>query len=413
MRAEIIAIGSELLTPYRIDTNSLYLTEKLMECGIRVGFKTVVGDSKEDIYKALKDSSKRVQMIITTGGLGPTGDDLTREVVSEFLKRELIFREDILEDIKMNFKKRGLRMPDINIRQAFVIEGAEVIKNEVGTAPGMWIEDERIKIAMLPGPPKELKPMVENFLIKKWKNLSKYIFYSGVLRIAGLTESETEERIMNLISGLKNPWITILAIPGQIEINVLSRSENSYEEAKDRAEEILLKIKERLKEYVFAESKTSLEEVVGKMLKEKGKTVSVGESCTAGYLSKRFTDVPGSSNYFIGGVSTYSNSSKMNLLGVKKETLQKYGAVSIETAEEMVKGLFELFKTDYAISITGIAGPEGGTEEKPVGLVYIGIGENGKIEVFKNRFLGDRESIRWQSTQRALYLLWRKLKNGG
>ncbi len=410
MRAEIIAVGSELLTPFRVDTNSLYLAEKLMECGIRVGFKTIVGDSKEDIYKVLKDASKRAQLIITTGGLGPTADDLTREVVAEFLKRRLIFREDILYEIKENFKKRGLKMPEINIRQAFVIEGADVIKNSVGTAPGMWIDDEKIKIALLPGPPQELKPMVENFLLKKWKAFSKYVFSLKSLKVIGLTESETEEKILDLISGLKNPWVNILAIPGEIEINILARSQNSKEEAEDRAEELLEKLKERLKDYVFTEKKEKIEKVVGEMLKREGKTLSLAESCTAGYLSKRITDIPGSSQYFVGGIVCYSNEIKEKILGVEKEILEKHGAVSSQTAEAMLDGLFSTFKSDYAISITGIAGPDGGTKEKPVGLVYIGIGENGNKEVHKERFLGDRETIRWLSTQKALYYLWRKLK---
>ncbi len=412
MRAEIIAVGSELLTPYKLDTNSLYLTEKLLEVGIKVAYKTVVGDNREDLYKAIKDASRRVPLIILTGGLGPTEDDITREVVANFLKKELILKEEIIEKIKRHFEVRGIKMPDINIRQAFVIEGAIVMENNVGTAPGLWIDEERIKIALLPGPPKELKPMVENFLINELKKYGSYNYYSRSMRIVGLTESETEEKIEDIISGLKNPWINILAIPGQIEINILARGKNSIEEAEDRVNEVFNKILERLKDYVFTLEKESLEEVVGKLLKERGETLSVAESCTGGLLSNRITNISGSSAYFERGVVTYSNNAKMEILGVKSETLKEHGAVSRETALEMVEGIKKLSNTDYGLAITGIAGPTGGTEEKPVGTVFIAISTPQKSEVFKYRFIGDREKIKWQSSQQALYHLWKHLKNG-
>ncbi len=412
MRAEIVAVGSELLTPYKLDTNSLYLTEKLLEVGIKVAYKTVVGDNREDLYKAIKDASRRVPLIILTGGLGPTEDDITREVVANFLKKELILKEEIIEKIRRHFEVRGIKMPDINIRQAFVIEGALVMENNVGTAPGLWIDEEKIKIALLPGPPRELKPMVENFLINELKKYGSYNYYSRTMRIVGLTESETEERIEDIISGLKNPWINILAIPGQIEINILARGKNSIEEAEDRVNEVFNKILERLKDYVFTLEKESLEEVVGKLLKERGETLSVAESCTGGLLSNRITNISGSSTYFERGVVTYSNNAKMEILGVKSETLKEHGAVSRETALEMVEGIKKLSKTDYGLAITGIAGPTGGSEEKPVGTVFIALSTPQKSEVFKYRFIGDREKIKWQSSQQALYHLWKHLKNG-
>jgi len=412
MRAEIIAVGSELLTPYKLDTNSLYLTEKLMEVGIKVAYKTVVGDNREDLYKAIKDASRRVPIIIITGGLGPTEDDITREVVANFLKKELILKEEILEKIKRHFEVRGIKMPEINIRQAFVIEGALVMENNVGTAPGLWIDEEKIKIALLPGPPKELKPMVENVLIKELQKYGSYHYFSKTMRIVGLTESETEEKIEDIISGLKNPWINILAIPGQIEINILARGKNSVAEAEDRVNEVFEKIAERLKEYIFTYGKEKLEEVVGKLLREREKTLSVAESCTGGYLAHRITDIPGSSDYFERGVVTYSNEAKIEILGVNKETIENHGAVSKETALEMVNGIKKISGTDYAIAITGIAGPSGGTKEKPVGTVYIALSTPEETSAFRYRFIGDREKIKWQSTQQALYLLWKSLKNG-
>jgi len=383
-----------------------------LEVGIKVAYKTIVGDNREDLYKAIKDASKRVPIIILTGGLGPTEDDLTREVVANFLKRELVLREDIIEKIKRHFETRGIKMPDINIRQAFVIDGSVVIENNVGTAPGLWIDDENLKIALLPGPPKELKPMVENFLINELKKYGSYNYFSRSMRIVGLTESETEERIEDIISGLKNPWINILAIPGQIEINILARGKNSIEEAEDRVNEVFNKIYKRLENYIFTINKESLEEVIGKLLKEKGMTLSTAESCTGGLLSNRITNISGSSAYFERGVITYSNQAKMDILGVKKETLEKYGAVSRETALEMVEGIKRLSHTDFSISITGIAGPTGGTKEKPVGTVFIAIATPEKTEVHKYRFIGYRDKIKWQSSQQALYHLWLHLKNG-
>ncbi len=410
MRAEIIAIGSELLTPYKTDTNSLYLTEKLLEIGIKTDYKTIVGDSRETLYKAVKDASKRVQLIITTGGLGPTEDDITREVVANFLKKELILHEDIISDIKKHFSFRKLKMPEINIRQGFVIDGAEVIKNSVGTAPGQWYEDENIKIAILPGPPSEMKPMVENFLLEKLKNYSSFHYKTRSMRIAGLTESAVEEKIEDIISGLKNPWVNILAIPGQIEINIMARGKEGKEEALLKGEEVFKRVYDRLKEHVFTLQKDKFEKVIGEMLLKSKRMIAVAESCTGGLLANRITDISGSSAYFERGVVSYSNRAKIEILKVKKETIEKYGAVSKETAKEMAEGIRKLADTHYGIGITGIAGPTGGTMEKPVGLVYIALSTPEKTEVFQYRFIGGREKIKWQSSQQALYHLWKDLK---
>jgi nicotinamide-nucleotide amidase len=410
MRAEIIAIGSELLTPYKADTNSLYLTEKLLELGIKTDYKTIVGDSRETLYKAIKDASKRVQLIITTGGLGPTEDDITREVVANFLKKELILHEDIVSEIKNHFSFRKLKMPDINIRQAFVIAGAEVFKNSVGTAPGQWYEDENIKIAILPGPPAEMKPMVENFLMKKLEGYSSFFYAFKSMRIVGLTESAVEEKIEDIISGLKNPWINILAIPGQIEINIMARGKESKDEAKEKIEPVFKNLKKRLKEYIYAEDKIDFEKIIGDMLKKSKRNIAVAESCTGGLLANRITNIAGSSKYFDRGVVSYSNKAKTDVLKVKKETIKKHGAVSEETAREMAEGIRKLSDTYYGIGITGIAGPSGGTMEKPVGLVYIAISTPEKTEVFRYRFIGGREKIKWQSSQQALYHLWKDLK---
>jgi nicotinamide-nucleotide amidase len=410
MRAEIIAIGSELLTPYKADTNSLYLTEKLLELGIKTDYKTIVGDSRETLYKAIKDASKRVQLIITTGGLGPTEDDITREVVANFLKKELILHEDIVSEIKNHFSFRKLKMPDINIRQAFVIAGAEVFKNSVGTAPGQWYEDENIKIAILPGPPAEMKPMVENFLMKKLEGYSSFFYAFKSMRIVGLTESAVEEKIEDIISGLKNPWINILAIPGQIEINIMARGKESKDEAKEKIEPVFKNLKKRLKEYIYAEDKIDFEKIIGDMLKKSKRNIAVAESCTGGLLANRITNIAGSSKYFDRGVVSYSNKAKTDVLKVKKETIKKHGAVSEETAREMAEGIRKLSDTYYGIGITGIAGHSGGTMEKPVGLVYIAISTPEKTEVFRYRFIGGREKIKWQSSQQALYHLWKDLK---
>lgn len=409
MRAEIITIGSELLSYYFTETNSMYLARKLEENGVIVGFKTTVGDNEDDLVNSIKIATSRTHILITTGGLGPTEDDVTRIAFSKALAKKLIFSEEILHKIKERFKKKGIVMPEINVRQAFFLEGAGILENEVGIAPGMWIEDESNKIAILPGPPSELIPMFEKYIVPKLRKLSPYHISRRILKIAGLSESETDSRISDIYRKIKNPSVTILAYPGQIEIHILGRSKKSQSEAEEKVEELVFKFKERLGDNIFSTSEKSLEEEVGELLRERNETLAIAESCTGGLLSSRITDAPGSSDYFERSVVCYSNQSKVEMIDVEKKLLEKYGAVSCEVSIAMAEGIRKESKTTYGIGITGITGPSGSTKEKPVGLVHVALSfEEGYIHS-KNQFFGTRSQIKFQATQKALDMLRRHI----
>lgn len=408
MRAEFIGVGSELLTSLKIETNSIYISQKLEEVGISLAFKTICGDHEEDIINALKTARNRVQIIIITGGLGPTDDDLTRQALSKFLGRELIFKEEIVERIAGRYRMRGKEMPEINVRQAFIIEGSEMIDNPVGTAPGMWIEDKGVYIVVLPGPPAEMIPMFESSVLPKLRGISPFYISKGLLRVAGLTESEVDSQISEISRKAVNTSIAVLATPGIIDIYILSRSKRSIEDSISIMEDVKKKIKETLGENVFSEGE-SLEEVVGKILRENGETLSVAESCTAGFLSSRITDVPGSSEYFERGFVVYSNIAKIENLGIPEDLIAKEGAVSQQVAKLMAKRVREISRTTYGIGITGIAGPGGGSPQKPVGTVHIALAwEGGEVHT-KNYFFGTREQIKTQSAVKALDMLRRHL----
>jgi len=408
MRAEFIGIGSELLTSLKPETNSIYISQRLEEVGIKLAFKTICGDHEEDIINALKTARSRVQLIIITGGLGPTDDDLTRQAVSKFLGRELIFKEEIVERIAGRYRMRGKEMPEINIRQGFVIDGSEIIPNPVGTAPGMWIEESGTYLAILPGPPSEMIPMFDSFILPKLREISPFYISKCVLKIAGLTESEVDSLISEISRRARSTNISVLASPGIIEIHIISRSKKSIEDSHSIMEEVKNKIKEVLGENVFSEGE-NLEEVVGKLLRERGETLSVAESCTGGLLSSKITDVPGSSDYFQRGFIVYSNLAKIENLGIPEDLIEKEGAVSQPVAKLMAKKVREISRTTYGIGITGIAGPGGGTPDKPVGTVHIAISWEGGEEHTKNYFFGTREQIRTQSAIKALDMLRRHI----
>jgi nicotinamide-nucleotide amidase len=409
-KIEILIVGSELLTPYFQETNSQYLTQRLNDLGMDVSFKTVVGDDKEDLLNAMKEAISRAQLVITTGGLGPTKDDRTREVLAEALKRKLLFQEHILKKIKERFRRRGLSMPAVNRKQAYIIEGTEVLENKNGTAPGLWLETEQKIIVLLPGPPHELRLMFEESVLSRLQKFSCLHVFRKVIKIASLTESQTESSISDLYPETSSLKISTLAYPGQIEIHLAAQSEKSLAQAKSQVIKFEKKISEKLKDNVFSVNGEELEEVVGKLLRSQKKTLAVSESCTGGLLSNRITNVPGSSDYFLQGIVVYSNQAKINALGVKPSILKKQGAVSPEAALAMARGIREKTKSDYGLGITGIAGPSGGSVQKPIGLVFIALSwEKGK-EVSKNMFLGDREKIKFQSSQKALDMLRRRLQ---
>ncbi|PYS93793.1 MAG: competence/damage-inducible protein A [Acidobacteria bacterium] len=409
LTAEIIAIGSELLTPFHADTNSLWLTEKLNSVGIEVKLKTIVGDDDARLEETLRDALRRSRVVITTGGLGPTEDDITRKIAARALGRRLLLNEKVLEDIRAKFMRWGRKMPEINTRQAMVIEGAEVLDNPNGTAPGMYLEHEGRAVVLLPGPPREMRPMYENFINARLAAKAGDLrVVRRVLRVVGLGESAVDERIAPVYTQYQNPQTTILFNRSEIEIHLTAQGKTE-QEAELLLDGLAGQIEERLGESVFAFRGEMMEEVVGLRLAVNGFTLAVAESCTGGLIAERLTEVPGSSNYFKEGVVTYSNEAKVRLLGVPADLIGEYGAVSAPVAEAMAEGVRERAETDFGLAVTGIAGPDGGTEDKPVGLVYIALSDDAHTEHRKLLLPGDRQLIRWRASQAALDLLRRRL----
>lgn len=409
MDAEIIAVGSELLTPYRLDTNSLYLTEKLNALGIEVRFKTVVGDDRERLARVLRAALDRSSLIILTGGLGPTEDDVNREVVAEALARPLREVAAVRKSLEERFARLGRAMSPNNARQALVPEGAEWLENKKGTAPGLWIEEDGVHILLLPGPPHELEAMFESACLPRLARLSTgERLSSRVYKVVGLPESEVDQRIAPIYKPYVNPATTILAVAGAIEVHLRARAANE-----DEAEALLTdlgdKIELALGDHVFSTRGESLEQIVAMYLNMKQKSVAVAESCTGGLLSERLTRVPGSSGYFLGGVVCYSNELKTKLAGVPPALLEAHGAVSKPVAQALAEGIRNRSGANIGIGITGVAGPSGGTPEKPVGLVYISLADERGTQVREFRFPGDRERIRHWATQAALELIRRRM----
>jgi nicotinamide-nucleotide amidase len=409
LSAEIIAIGSELLTPDKTDTNSLWLTEKLNEIGIEVKLKTIVGDDEARLEETIRDALKRSDIVITTGGLGPTEDDITRKISAKSIGRELVYHDELEKDLIERFRRWGHEMPEINKRQAFVIDGAEILPNPNGSAAGMLLEIEEKFFVILPGPPRENQPMFLDFVLPKVREKAGEIFVKRkILRVSGLGESAVDERIAPIYKQYANPQTTILFNRTEIEIHLTAQGKTERE-AHALNEEVAAQIAAALGTAVFSTNGETMEEIVGQILREKGKTLSTAESCTGGLIAQRLTEISGSSAYFIEGVVAYANEAKIRTLNVSPELIEKHGAVSAEVAEAMAKGMRERAETDYAISITGIAGPTGGSEEKPVGLVFIGYAAEGVTKSFKMILPGDRYLIRWRSSQAALDYLRRQI----
>jgi nicotinamide-nucleotide amidase len=402
MKAEIIAVGSELLTPYRLDTNSLYLTGELNKLGIRVIHKAVVGDSRDEMRSSFRHAMNRSELIVSCGGLGPTDDDRTRETVAEMLGRELHRNDEILRGIQERFRKFARTMPEINVRQAMVPEGAVILPNPRGTAPGLWIEAEGHIIILLPGPPAELKAIFEAEVSSRLARLgdSERLF-SRDLRVTGLPESEVEQRVRPLYELYPDTETTILATPTGTQLHPRIWSRNAAQ-AEKLLDEIVSRMQLALGEHLYSTQGETLEDVVSRALTENRATIAVAESCTGGMLAERLTNVPGSSSYFLGGVVCYSNELKSSLVGVPADIIDSKGAVSSETALALADGIRKRTGATLGIGITGIAGPAGGTPEKPVGLVHIGISDERGTRERATRFPGDRERIRFQATQQAL-----------
>lgn len=409
LTAEIIAIGSELLTPDRTDTNSLWLTERLNNIGIEVKLKTIVGDDDARLEETIRDALKRSAIVITTGGLGPTEDDITRKIAARALGRRLLFNEKVLEVIRAKFAHWGRKMPEINARQAMVLEGAEILDNPNGSAPGMYLEHEGRAIILLPGPPREMRPMFESHVQARLRVKAGDVrVVRRVLRVSGLGESAVDERIAPVYTQYTNPQTTILFNQSEIEIHLTAQGKTE-QEAELLLDGLAGQIEERLGDSIFAFRGERMEEVVGLRLAVSGFTLAVAESCTGGLISQRLTEVPGSSNYFQEGVVTYSNEAKVRLLGVPSDLIAEHGAVSAQVAEAMAEGVRERASTDFGLAVTGIAGPSGGSEEKPVGLVFIALSDDVHTEHRKLMIPGDRQLIRWRAAQAALDLLRRRL----
>jgi nicotinamide-nucleotide amidase len=409
LTAEIIAIGSELLTSDRTDTNSLWLTEKLNSIGIEVKLKTIVGDDDARLEETIRDAMKRSRVVIMTGGLGPTEDDITRKIAARAMNRRLLLNEKVLEALRDKFLRLGRQMPEINSRQAMVIEGAEILDNPNGSAPGMYLEHAGHSVVLLPGPPREMRPMFETFVQPKLAAKAGDVrVVRRILRVAGMGESAVDEKIAPVYTQYKNPQTTILFNRSEIEIHLTAQAKTE-QDAELLLDGLAGQIEERLGHAIFAFRGEKMEEVVGLRLAVAGFTLAVAESCTGGLISQRLTEVPGSSVYFMEGVVTYSNDAKTRSLGVDSELILKHGAVSAEVAEAMAEGVRRRADTDFGLSATGIAGPGGGSEEKPVGLVYIALSDDAHTEHRKLMLPGDRHLIRWRASQAALDLLRRRL----
>ncbi len=409
LHAEIIAIGSEMLTPYRTDTNSLWLTEKLNSIGIEVKFKSVVGDDESILEKAIRDAMERSEIIISTGGLGPTEDDITKKIFARVLKRRMVLNDAVLHKIQARFAKRDMKMPEINSRQALIPDRATALENNHGTAPGIFMTEGKCMFVLMPGPPREMKPMFEEQIMPRFRERGgDVILLRRQLSIFGLSESGVDERAAPIYKNYKNPTTTILIGKGQVELHLTAQSKTEAQ-ATLLLDELSGKLETVLGDNVFSLRDQSLEEVVGELLKLKQYSIAIAESCTGGLLSGRITEVPGSSDYFKEGIVSYSNEAKIDLLGVPNRLIEKHGAVSPEVAEAMAIGIRRRARSTIGIGVTGIAGPGGGSEEKPVGLVYIGIAD--EIESTSRKFLfpGDRQFIRTLAVNAALDMVRRRI----
>jgi len=407
MNAEIIAVGSELLTPFRLDTNSLFLTAELNQLGIRVIHKAVVGDAPAEMRSSFSHALERAELVVASGGLGPTDDDRTRDTVAELLGRKQRLDEDILRHIQERFRRFGRAMPEINKRQAMIPEGATVLPNPRGTAPGLWLESEGHIVVLLPGVPIELRALFETEVRPRLAKLNhRERLYTRELRIFGLTESEVEQRVSPLYALHPETETTILATHGGIQLHPRTWSDDPAK-AEKLLDEITSHMALALGENLYSMRGETLEEVVARVLTENLATIAVAESCTGGMVAERLTNVPGSSSYFLGGVVCYSNELKTSLVGVPKEMIEAKGAVSSEVALALADGIRKRSGAKIGVGTTGIAGPTGGTPEKPVGLVHIGLADEGGAVEKAFRFGGDRDRIRQFATQTALDMVRR------
>jgi nicotinamide-nucleotide amidase len=409
VKACIVAVGSEMLTPFRVDTNSLYITERLNTLGYDVRLKAVVADDIDELARVVDAALSWADLIVLTGGLGPTEDDITREAIARVLHVELDIDETIIERIRQRFARRNMAMPANNRRQAMVPRGATLLENPNGTAPGLWIERGRASIVLLPGPPREMKPMLEAVIRDRlMPNAGSAGLFRRTLKITGRAESDVDDVAQPVYSRWTTQPIpistTILAVLGQIELH-LTASASNREDADARLAEAVAELEAALGPSVYSTDGRGLETVVGQMLRERHLKISLAESCTGGLLASRLTDVPGSSAYVDRAVVCYSNEAKTELLGVPMELIHEHGAVSEPVARAMAEGVRERSRTNVGIGVTGIAGPGGGSEHKPVGTVSIAVVSDEATKVRTFQFLGGRDMVKFQASQTAMNML--------
>jgi len=408
IKAEILAVGTELLMGQISNTNAQYLSARLPDVGIGVYYHSVVGDNHERLREVLGLALSRSDLVIITGGLGPTKDDLTKETVAAMFKRRLILHQESLDSLMSFFKTLKRPMTENNFKQAHMPEGSRVIRNNNGTAPGCIIEEKGRTVIMLPGPPSEMKAMFEEAVIPYLEEKTESRIVSRFLRIFGIGESAMEDAIKDLIENQSNPTIAPYAREGEAIIRITAKypKDEAFEDIITPVEQ---EIKKRLGVKVYSSDNRGLDEVVAGMLLQTGTTIAIAESCTGGLISARLTEVSGVSKIFNRGIISYSNKSKMENLKVKEETLERFGAVSREMALEMAKGIREVSKTDLGLSVTGIAGPDGGAPEKPVGLVYVALADKSDVECKELRLWGSRNRIRNVTALHAFDIIRRKL----
>lgn len=414
MKAEIIAVGTELLLGQIVNTNAQFLSEELAGIGVNVYFQTVVGDNRERIRKALEIAASRADLVLCTGGLGPTQDDLTKDAVAEFLGRGMTMHEPSLRKIEESFRSRGIPMVESNARQALMVEGGDPLANDTGMAVGAAATEAGIHYILLPGPPRELKPMFKDYAIP-WiqsRMPESLPLYSRMLKFAGIGESSLEHALLDLIERQTDPTIAPYAKEGEVCIRLTTRSADPASAA-ERLTATEALIRARVDDHLYATEDIPLEEAIIRMMKAKGLTLSAAESCSGGMLGDLLTTVPGSSEAYLGGIICYTNRVKEKILGVPRELLEgdgAPGAISGETAAAMAERMRELAGTDFALSITGVAGPAS-SEGKAVGLVYIGLASRfGATRVYENRFGGNRLGVKVRAVKHALYRLWTELK---
>src|SRR4051812_5993081 len=402
LKAEIIAIGSELLTPLRTDTNSLWLTERLNSIGISVHQKTIVGDEEGRLEEAIRDALRRSDVIISTGGLGPTEDDITRKIFARVTGRQLRLNYEILERIRERLTSRGYQMTPNNERQALVPNGAVPLPNPNGTAPGLRLDQEGKLVVLLPGPPRENQPMFDTYVMPELEQRSRGLRLSKrVLKVTGMGESQLDDKIAPIYQQYTNPTTTILFTDAEVELHLTATAESAAR-AEALVEELADKLEEAIGDNCYSTRGEQLEEVIGLRLRLKQMTLSTAESCTGGLVAERLTRVPGASDYFAGSIVSYTNDVKMKLLGVTAEMLERHGAVSGEVAEAMARGVKERTGATIGLSVTGVAGPGGGTQAVPVGTVYVGLADDVTSTNRRLNLLGDRHLIRWRASTVAL-----------